>query len=197
MTRIVAVLGSVTPPGRLSGAISQAVARAATAGHDIALFDLAELRIGFVGRPEDDPANADAARMVWAVTGAEAVLFATPVYRATFTGALKNLLDLLPAEALMAKPVGIVAMGATPHHFLGVDHHLRDVLAWFGALVAPVSVYLTNAEFADGQLSETAATSLDDLIATLSLLASATAGRALGPVPFAVFAQRPRPAPGT
>jgi len=196
MTRIVAVLGSVTPPGRVSGAISQAVARAATAGHDVEFFDLAELKIGFVGRPENDPANADAARIVQAVTGAEAVLFATPVYRASFTGALKNLLDLLPAEALMAKPVGIVAMGATPHHFLGVDNHLRDVLAWFGALVAPVSVYLTNVEFVDGQLSETPQTALDDLIATLSLLASATAGKALGPVPFAVLAQRPRPAPG-
>ena len=41
------------------------------------------------------------------------MLLASPVYRASFTGALKNLLDLTPVEALRAKPVGIVAMGAT------------------------------------------------------------------------------------
>jgi FMN reductase len=197
MSRIVAILGSVTPPGRLSAAISRAVDRAASAGHDVELFDLADLRLGFVGRPADDPANADAARVVEAITAAEAVLFATPVYRASFTGALKNLLDALPAESLMAKPCGIVAMGATPHHFLGVDRHLRDVLSWFGALTAPVSVYLTNTDFTTGELSEAAAKSLDELVATLALLASAIGGRPMGPAPFAVLAQQPRPKSGS
>ena len=65
---------------------------------------------------------------------ADAVILASPVYRGSFTGALKNLLDHLPIEALTGKPVGIVAMGATNHHYLGVDWHLRDVLAWFGAI---------------------------------------------------------------
>ena len=40
-------------------------------------------------------------------------------------------------------------MGATQHHFLGVDWHLRDVLAWFGALVVPTSVYLVSADFVE------------------------------------------------
>src|SRR6185312_6036944 len=193
MTRIAAILGSVTPPGRLFGAISQAVARTPAARCDIELFDLADLQIGFVGRPAGDPANADASRIIEAITAADAVLFAAPVYRASFSGALKNLLDLLPAEALASKPCGIVAMGATPHHFLGVDSHLRDVLSWFGALTAPVSVYLTNADFTGGELSEAAATSLVQLVATLALLASATGGQPIGPTPFAVLAQQPRP----
>lgn len=188
MTHIVAILGSVTPPGRLSGAIEQAVARSRAAGQSCALFDLAGLNIGFAGRPADDPANADASRIVDAVSAAHAVLFATPVYRASFTGALKNLLDLLPAESLMSKPAGIVAMGASQHHFLGVDRHLRDVLSWFGALIAPVSVYLTSADFVHGQLSQPAAASLDELFATLTLLASATATGLPGPLPFAVAA---------
>jgi hypothetical protein len=64
---------------------------------------------------------------------ARAVVFAAPVYRASYPGVLKNLLDLLPVEALRAKPVGILAMGASAHHYLGVDTHLRAVLAWFGA----------------------------------------------------------------
>jgi hypothetical protein len=51
---------------------------------------------------------------------------------------------------LFAKPTGIVSMGATLHHFLGADRHLRDVLAFYGALVAPVSVYLTSSDFVDG-----------------------------------------------
>ena len=49
------------------------------------------------------------------------IILASPVYRGSFTAALKNLLDHLPIEPLAAKPVGIVAMGATSHHYLGMD----------------------------------------------------------------------------
>jgi NAD(P)H-dependent FMN reductase len=90
------------------------------------------------GRPLDRFPD-DTARVVGAIAEADVVLLASPVYRASFTGALKNLLDLTPVEALRAKPVGIVAMGATLHHYLGVDWQLRAVLAWFGALVVPTS----------------------------------------------------------
>jgi FMN reductase len=114
------------------------------------------------------------------------VVFAAPVYRASFPGVLKNLLDLLPVEALRDKPVGIVAMGGSPHHYLGVDSHLRMVLAWFGALALPNSVYLTNRDFAEGQLaSEGAAADLAALGDALATLAAAVAGKQFGPVPLA------------
>jgi len=113
------------------------------------------------------------------------VLLASPVYRGTFTGALKNLLDLAPVDALRSKPVGIVAMGATPHHYLGVDWHLRDVLAWFGALVAPTSVYLESAHFKDGALADPGArAALTQLVATLLTMA-AYPRDALDPPPLA------------
>ena len=84
------------------------------------------------------------------IAAAEAVLIGAPVYRASYPGVLKNLLDTTPVEALQAKPVGIVAMGGSPHHYLGVDWQLREVLTWFGALVAPTSVYITGGDFKDG-----------------------------------------------
>ena len=115
MTNIVAVLGSVTPPGRLSRAVGEALSRAGARGIDTALIDLATLRLPFA---DGSPLDGDAARVVEQLASAEAVLFATPVYRASITGSLKNLLDLTPVEALESKPCGIVAMGATPHHFL-------------------------------------------------------------------------------
>ena len=56
-------------------------------------------------------------------------------------------------------------MGATNHHYLGVDWHLRDVLAWFGAIVVPTSVYLSSSDFVDGNLSEEAQRDLSSLVA--------------------------------
>ncbi len=113
------------------------------------------------------------------------MLLASPVYRGTFTGALKNLLDLTPLEALRAKPVGIVAMGATPHHYLGVDWQLRAVLAWFGARVIPTSVYLEAAHFREGVLTDQPSrAALADLVNAL-LDMPITPGGAFGPPPLA------------
>jgi FMN reductase len=121
------------------------------------------------------------------IASSDAVIFASPVYRGSFTGSLKNLLDQLPIESLMGKPVGIVAMGATPHHFLGVDWHLRDVLAWFGAFVPPTSVYLTSADFVDGEPSESARRDLHALAAALIKMRALASGpdNFLGPLPLA------------
>jgi NAD(P)H-dependent FMN reductase len=113
------------------------------------------------------------------------VLLASPVYRASFTGALKNLLDLTPVEALRAKPVGIVAMGATSHHYLGVDWQLRAVLAWFGALVVPTSVYLESSHFQDGKLADPGGrAALTDLVTALIAMTACSRDHP-GPPPLA------------
>ncbi len=185
MTRIAAILGSVTPPGRLSSAVSGALERAAASGHSTTLLDLGQLSLGFAdGRPLDQLTD-DTPTLVRSIEAADAVILATPVYRATLTGALKNALDLLPIEALQAKPVGVVAMGATLHHFLGAESHLRDILAWFGAWQLPAGVYLSSGDFTDGNLAPGAAESLDQLVAALVALANARGELPAGPPPLA------------
>jgi FMN reductase len=174
---IAAVIGSVTPPGRLRRAVAEALERAAA---EHTLIDLAEHALPFAG---GSPPEGDAADVVAAIGGADVVLLATPVYRGTLTGVLKNLLDLLPVDALRGKAVAIVAMGATDHHSLGADWHLRDVLAWFGAVAAPTGVYLTSADFADGVPGERAERVLDELLAGLIALSAALPAR-LGPPPL-------------
>ena len=91
------------------------------------------------------------------VMAADMYIIATPIFRASFTGALKNLLDLVPVEGLMGKPCGLVGMGASDHHYLTVDTQLRPVLAWFGAHQVPGATYLQSSHFQDGKLSDPAA----------------------------------------
>jgi len=101
-------------------------------------------------------------------------------------GVLKNLLDIVPVGALQGKPVGIAAMGGSAHHYLAVDTQLRQVLGWFGALVAPTSVYLTGADFRGGALtSETARKDLVALAETLVMLSRCLDPSLLGPIPLA------------
>jgi FMN reductase len=173
LTRLLAVVGSVTPPGRLRRAVSEGVERSR---HRTDLLDLAEVRLPFAdGRPPAE-AGGDTAAVLARVAAADAVLLATPVYRGSLTGALKNLLDLLPIEALERKPVALLAMGTTPHHFLGAERHLRDILGFFGAHVTPVAGYLTAKDFQGGVPSPAAAGAVDQLVDGLAGLHRALAG---------------------
>jgi FMN reductase len=176
---LVIVLGSATPPGRLHRAITAAAERRPDI--DTTIFDLAQLTIPYAdGRPPE----GDVARVIDALTAADAVLLATPVYRGSLTGALKNLLDHVPVEALRDTATGIASMGASDHHFLGVERHLRDILAFFGTLTAPTAAYLTARDFADGEPTDDALDRLTALIDTIILLAAHTAGTPLGPPPL-------------
>jgi FMN reductase len=182
------IVGAATPPGRLAAAIATAAEAARAHAGDIVpdILNLAETPVDICdGRPLD--AYGEATRQAVArIASAAAVLIGAPVYRASFPGVLKNLLDIAPVEALQGKPVGIVAMGGSPHHYLAVDTQLRQVLAWFGALLAPTSVYLTGGDFRDGQLaSETARKDMAALTDTLVTLGRRVDPASLGPPPLA------------
>jgi FMN reductase len=181
------VVGAATPPGRLAAAIDAAAQAAGTDG-DVAvdILNLADAPVEICdGRALE--AYGEATRQAVArIAGAHAVLIGAPVYRASFPGVLKNLLDIVPVEALQNKPVGIVAMGGSPHHYLAIDSQLRAVLAWFGALVAPTGVYLTDGDFRDGRLtSDSARNDLSALTGTLITLMRRLDLGSLGPSPLA------------
>jgi FMN reductase len=184
-TRLLAIVGSVTPPGRLLNATRWLLdtARASRSNLEVELINLADKKVAFAdGRPPEQYKD-DTVAIIESVRAADGVIIASPVYRGSYTGALKNLLDHLPVESLAGKPVGIVAMGATQHHYLGVDWHLRDVLAWFGALLVPTSVYLASTDFVDGQLTDNAKQDLKDLADAVIKLkeVAPAAGTYLGP----------------
>tara|TARA_B100001765_G_scaffold31148_1_gene17424 strand:+ start:2414 stop:2980 length:567 start_codon:yes stop_codon:yes gene_type:complete len=148
--------GSVTSPGRLHQALERALE--AASAHDpsvtTTLLHLGDHRISFAdGRPADAYGD-DTQNVLEQVTAADMYLIATPIFRASFTGALKNLLDHIAVEDMMGKACGLIGMGATDHHYLMVDTQLRPVLAWFGAHLVPGQVYLQSQHFQDGKLAE-------------------------------------------
>jgi FMN reductase len=181
------VLGSAQPPGRLRVALAEAVERARAGSEpELGFLDLGEKRLAFADGRDPETLDDDTPALLAAVAAADPVIFATPTYRASMTAALKNLFDQLPVPALAGKTVGLVTMGGSPHHYLGADRHLRDVLAFFGALVLPVGVYLTPDQFPDGEPSDRVAAELDELIASAFALARARDDTPpLGPPPLA------------
>ena len=185
---LLAIHGTVTRPGRLYQAIQAALS--GLDGPDAPAVDVLHLgdhHISFAdGRPLPDYED-DTQAVVERVMAADMYLIATPVFRASFTGALKNLLDHVPVEGLHGKACGLIVMGATDHHYLSVDTQLRPVLAWFGAQVVPGMVYLQSRHFQDGQLSDPQAIAdLQSLAHSVAALHRAAAqGSISGPAPLA------------
>lgn len=181
MADLLIVVGAATPPGRLAAAMAAAAEMAGGAD----TLNLAETRVEICDGRALDAYDASTREAVAKIVAAKSVLIGAPVYRASYPGVLKNLLDIAPVEALQNKPVGLVAMGGSPHHYLAVDTQLRAVLAWFGALVAPTGVYITGGDFKDGKLaSEGAVKDLAALVDTLARLRGVDPA-SLGPIPLA------------
>lgn len=104
------------------------------------------------------------------LAGADGLLVATPVYKASFSGALKTVLDLLPERALAGKVVLPVATGGTVAHMLAVDYALKPVLSALKAQEILHGVFADDSQVLDYQhkplLSPNLQTRLDSALET-------------------------------
>mgnify|MGYP000701271711 CR=1 FL=1 len=82
---------------------------------------------------------------------ADGLIIATPVYKASFAGALKALLDLLPERALEGKVVLPLATGGTVAHMLAVDYALKPVLNALKAQEILQGVFADDSQVTDYQ----------------------------------------------
>ncbi len=78
------------------------------------------------------------------VMEADAIVIATPVYKASYTGILKAFLDLLPQDGLDGKLVLPLATGGSQSHMLVLDYAMRPVLASLSARFILPGIYATS-----------------------------------------------------
>ena len=111
-----------------------------------------------------------------AVAAADAVLFATPVYRATYSGILKTFLDLLPQDGLAGKTCVLAATGRIAGHLLSLDAGLRVAVASVRGWTVPTVVYAVPEDFDDqGRPLDRVRTTLVEALAEARLLVNARA----------------------
>ncbi|MGI9219236.1 MAG: NADPH-dependent FMN reductase [Hydrogenophaga sp.] len=119
-----------------------------------------------------DWGHASVVRAIEQVASARALVVATPVYKAAYSGVLKVFLDLLPQTALKGKVVLPIATGGSPHHMLALDYALRPVLQSLGAQHILPGVYASDSQIPKDergqyQPSEEISTRLDDAVSLL------------------------------
>ena len=97
------------------------------------------------------------------LAAADAIIAATPVYKAGISGLFKSFVDVLDNDLLVAKPVLLAATGGTPRHALVIDDQMRPLFAYMRALTLPTSVYAAPEDWGTTELGtriERAATEL-------------------------------------
>ena len=129
------------------------------------------------------------------VAQADGLVVSTPVYKASFAGALKTLLDLLPERALEHKVVLPIATGGSIAHMLAVDYALKPVLSALKAQETLQGIFADDSQIAygDGKLPSGSAN------ADPAQLADALQARLLDSLEtfHSALARRPKPvAPG-
>lgn len=119
---------------------------------DIEVLNVGELDIQFCDGRDPAKYEGDSRLLIDKIIDADALIFGTPMYRGTYTGLLKNVFDLIPNDALVGKPVGLIATGGSDHHYLALEHELKPLLGFFLAHAIPGSVYATNDHYSNKDL---------------------------------------------
>jgi FMN reductase len=144
--RIAVVTGNPKPASRTHGvALAVELARpTASAGAPAHLVvDLAEHAPSLF-----DWSAAELSRLTAEVAAADVAVFASPTYKAAYTGMLKAFLDRYGSNGLAGTVAVPVMTGGWPGHLLAVEVHLRPVLVELGATVPARGLYVTEPEFA-------------------------------------------------
>jgi FMN reductase len=90
--------------------------------------DIAELASGLF-----DWENKAVNDVIQRIAECDLLTVSSPIYKATYTGLLKMLLDRIPMEGLAGRVAIPVMVAAAPIHVLAVEIHLRPVLIELGA----------------------------------------------------------------
>jgi FMN reductase len=141
---VVAVSGGESTASR-TRTLAASLLAAAGGGQLVDLIDLAA--DGLLGRAPDPTVDAAVA----AASAADVLVLASPIYRASVSGAMKAFLDRFSTNALRGTVVVLAATAAAPQHYLALDTSGRALVASLGGTSTATVVYATALEFVDGE----------------------------------------------
>jgi FMN reductase len=156
MVKVIGLCGSLRDGATSEKALKLALAEAQSAGAEVEYLDFKQMHLPFCHGGEDYSEYPDVAVLQAKVKAADALLISTPEYHGSFSGVLKNALDLLGFEEMTDKVIGLISVlgGAQNSNAL---NDLRTVSRWVHAWVVPEQVAIGQAwkQFdAQGQLND-------------------------------------------
>lgn len=138
---VTGIVAGPEPGGRTAAAVAAVLAGAAERGADTTLLELSQV---------------STEQAIAALAGSHAVVFGSPVFRASYSSLLKDLLERTErgkwgeqTDPLRATAAATVLTGASGHHFLA-QNDLRNVLAnFFAVQVLSPGLYFDHSAYVD------------------------------------------------
>jgi FMN reductase len=145
MANVILLSGSPSTPSKSTALLDHVRARLAERGVgstalSVRDFPAEDLMLAKWDSPAFEKAKA-------LIAEAPAVVVATPVYKASYSGVLKTFLDILPQTAFRGKTLLPIMSGGSPGHMLAIDYALKPVLAALGATDVLQGVYTVDTQF--------------------------------------------------
>lgn len=126
MANILLIGGSPSATSRGSAVIDQLSRTLDQDGHTTQVIEARTLSAEALVHAQFN--HADIQKVYRAIDRADGVIIVSPVYKASYSGLLKSLLDLLQRDALANKAVLPIFTGGSQAHVLVIDYALRPVL---------------------------------------------------------------------
>jgi NAD(P)H-dependent FMN reductase len=179
---ILGVAGGIGQSWHTRLLLETVLAAAAAEGAETELIDLSQTPIDFAANKPTEEYSAATQRALELAGRADGFVFGSPIYRAAYTGVLKNFFDLMPVEAMLGKVAGLVATGGSLHHFLALDLAFRPIMTFFNMHTVPGVLYGSREQFLpEQQLSDALREQAEALGQDLVYMTRQLAGRGWGP----------------
>lgn len=135
-------------------ALDLALVAAVSAGATVDLVDLSTFHLPLCSGPEDTDDNPQTQTLKARVGAAQGVLLGSPEYHNSFSGVLKNALDLMGGDEFRGKVFGLLGVAGGSTGAVSTLGHLRAVVRGVGGWSLPVQISIPNARsaFANGRL---------------------------------------------
>jgi FMN reductase len=147
MVRIVGLGGSMAELSRSRAALRIALAGATAAGASSELLDLRELNLP-IYNPEQEETSNVAERLIETCYAADGMLWSSPLYQGTISGAFKNALDWLHSLGrrdpafLHDKVIGLISVAGGTQGLQAIntmEYSVRALRGWAVPYVVPVA----------------------------------------------------------
>ena len=114
---------------------------------EVELLDLRSVQLDFCdGRPITDYPD-DTKKVIEQLMAADGYVFGTPIFQGSFSGAFKNLIDLVPPAAFRHKVMGFVTTGGNHQHYLVAENQLKPLAGYLNGYVIPTTIFAHNSQF--------------------------------------------------
>lgn len=143
MTYVIAVAGSPSVNSKSTDLLKRALSHVEELGLSTKILSVRDIPPNelIYGAEKDSPHLQQVIEQFERATG---IIIATPIYKASFSGALKAFLDLLPQKSLAGKIVLPIATGGSQKHLLAIDYALKPVLFSLGATHVLSGLYVSD-----------------------------------------------------